>query len=124
MKTAMFTLALVAACTVQAQVNPNNNFVDGYYKSDGTYVPGHYRTNPNGTVYDNYSTYPNINPYTHEQGDRSAPSNMFVTPVAEQNWFGQGQVRYIYSTMPAPERKPVETPLYYYDDNGNLQFTE
>jgi hypothetical protein len=34
----------------------------------GTYVPGHYRTAPNSTNRDNFSTKPNINPYTGEPG--------------------------------------------------------
>ncbi|MCE9643977.1 hypothetical protein K8Q93_01905 [Candidatus Parcubacteria bacterium] len=30
-------------------------WVDGYYKSNGTYVSGYYRSEPNGLKYDNYS---------------------------------------------------------------------
>ena len=45
-----------------AQVNSNYHKVSGYYKSNGTYVQPYYRTNPNSTISDNYSTYPNINP--------------------------------------------------------------
>jgi hypothetical protein len=43
-------------------------WVRGYLRSDGTYVQGHYRTEPNATTRDNYSTYPNINPHTGQQG--------------------------------------------------------
>jgi uncharacterized protein YgiM (DUF1202 family) len=39
-------------------------WVDGYYKSDGTYVTGHYRSAPNGNPYDNFSFPGNTNPYT------------------------------------------------------------
>lgn len=45
-------------------------FVDGYTRSDGTYVEGHYRSSPNDTVSDNYSTEGNVNPYTDEEGNR------------------------------------------------------
>lgn len=45
-------------------------WVNGYYKSDGTYVDGYYKTNPNLTVNDNYSTIGNRNPYTGEWGDK------------------------------------------------------
>lgn len=45
-------------------------YVNGYTRQDGTYVQPHYRSNPNSTVEDNYSTYPNVNPYTGEQGHR------------------------------------------------------
>jgi len=45
-------------------------YVQGYTKSDGTYVQGHYRSSPNGTTSDNYSTKGNINPYTGEYGSK------------------------------------------------------
>jgi hypothetical protein len=43
--------------------------VNGYYKpSTGTYVAPHYKTSPNSTRYDNYSTKGNYNPYTGKNG--------------------------------------------------------
>lgn len=42
--------------------------VTGYYRSNGTYVKPHYRTNPNKTINDNWSTAPNINPFTGKVG--------------------------------------------------------
>jgi len=47
--------------------------VRGYYRKDGTYVQPHYRSNPDGNPYNNWSTYPNINPYTGEQGTKRIP---------------------------------------------------
>lgn len=44
--------------------------VEGYYRSDGTYVVPHYRSKPNSTVNDNWSTYGNINPRTGEHGTK------------------------------------------------------
>jgi hypothetical protein len=44
--------------------NPNHVQVDGYYKSNGTYVEPYVRTAPNSTIGDNFSTSPNLNPYT------------------------------------------------------------
>jgi len=66
-----------------SQVNPNNNWVNGYFKSNGTYVNGHYRTNPNKTNRDNYSTYPNVNPYTGKIGTVTPDNNGFAsyTPI-------------------------------------------
>ena len=60
----MVTMSLSAIC----QVNSRNTYVNGYYRSNGTYVQGYYRTSPNRTINDNYSTYPNYNPYTGKQG--------------------------------------------------------
>ncbi|TPN82762.1 SH3 domain-containing protein [Aquimarina algicola] len=38
--------------------------VRGYYKKDGTYVRPHYRSNPDGNPYNNWSYPRNTNPYT------------------------------------------------------------
>ena len=42
--------------------------VDGYYKSNGTYVQPHHRSSPNNTTSDNYSHKGNVNPYTGQKG--------------------------------------------------------
>lgn len=43
-------------------------YVQGHYRSDGTYVQPHYQSAPNNSTYDNWSTRGNINPYTGEEG--------------------------------------------------------
>lgn len=48
-----------------------DTYVNGYYKKDGTYVAPHYRSSPNGSTYDNYSTRGNTNPYTGKRGTKS-----------------------------------------------------
>ena len=52
-------------------------YVPGYIKRDGTFVQPHYRSSPNRTTEDNWSTYPNVNPYTGKTGTRrwSPPSS-------------------------------------------------
>jgi hypothetical protein len=58
---AVVTLALVAGLVVAAhetgvlRKNPCTVQVNGYYRSNGTYVRGHTRTCANNTVTDNYS---------------------------------------------------------------------
>lgn len=47
-------------------------YVNGYYRSNGTYVAPYYRSDPDGNVGNNWSTYGNINPYTGERGTRRA----------------------------------------------------
>jgi len=43
--------------------------VKGYYKpSSGTYVQPYYKTSPNKTKIDNYSTKGNYNPYSSKKG--------------------------------------------------------
>jgi len=46
-------------------------YVRGYTKKDGTYVQPHYRTSPNSTKSDNYSTKGNYNPYTGKEGTKN-----------------------------------------------------
>lgn len=46
------------------------HYVSGYVRRNGTYVSGHYQTNPNGTRNDNYSTRGNINPHTGKPGTK------------------------------------------------------
>jgi hypothetical protein len=64
-----------------AQVNPSNHFVRTYTKSNGTVVEGHYQTNPNATNRDNYSTYPNTNPYTGKAGTVQPDNNYTTYPT-------------------------------------------
>lgn len=45
-------------------------YVKGYTKSNGTQVQGHYRSSPNSTRSDNYSTKGNVNPYTGVAGTK------------------------------------------------------
>ena len=66
---AMLATALIApAVSAQTRVN-------GYYRSNGTYVAPHYRSTPNSTTSDNYSTRGNSNPYTGQLGTRTPDSS-------------------------------------------------
>lgn len=59
MKKLLILLVIVlSGLTAAAQVNQNQIWVDGYYRSDGTYVEGHYRTAPNNTTEDNLKQNP------------------------------------------------------------------
>lgn len=70
---ALLAVAFIAP-SLSAQVH-----VRGYTRRDGTYVAPHYRSSPNSTTLDNYSTRGNVNPYTGEAGTRDpnyrAPSS-------------------------------------------------
>lgn len=43
-------------------------YVEGYTRSNGTQVQGHYRSSPDSTINNNFSTQGNVNPYTGEEG--------------------------------------------------------
>ncbi len=53
---------------------PAIEWVEPYFRADGTYVPGHFRTVANGTVWDNWSTKGNVNPFTGAPGYKRFPS--------------------------------------------------
>ncbi len=78
--------------------------VKGYYRSNGTYVQPHYRSSPNTTVLDNYSTKGNINPYTGKEGTVNPPIYL-LSPSS--------------SALPAPPVKNL-TPLA--PNNGSNRF--
>lgn len=47
-------------------------WVNGYYRKDGTYVKGYWRSSPDDSVSNNWSTIGNVNPYTGEAGTKPA----------------------------------------------------
>lgn len=54
-------------------------WVNGYTKSDGTYVTGHYKTTSNTTATDNYTYKNNTNPNTGTTGNQSLYQNSTPT---------------------------------------------
>jgi hypothetical protein len=92
MKIITVLLLLFSATFAFAQ---GSHWTNGYYRNDGTFVPGHYQTNPNGNPWDNWSTRGNYNPYTGKPGtvDPSGPGS---------NYYNSGH--------------------YYYDAYGNPHY--
>ena len=73
MKRLFASLALlVMASTVLGDV-----YVRGGYREDGTYVRPHYRSDPDGDFSNNWSTYPNVNPYNGKIGTRTMLPNSY-----------------------------------------------
>jgi len=60
-----------------------DTYVQGHMRKDGTYVQPHYRTDPNSTRLDNYSTRGNVNPYTGQAGTKD--------PYDSGSSYGQGR---------------------------------
>lgn len=72
-KKLLFYLLLLILLIPQGQIFAKGNSggnvqVDGYFRKDGTYVAPHYRSAPNSTPWDNWSTKGNVNPYTGKPG--------------------------------------------------------
>src|SRR5438128_1003997 len=46
------------------------HYVPGYNRRDGTYVGAHYQTNADGSFWNNWSSYGNVNPHTGKVGTK------------------------------------------------------
>jgi hypothetical protein len=71
-----------------------DEYVKGYFKKDGTYVNGYYRTEANSTKDDNYSTKGNTNIYTGEKGykdnDYESSTNLDLNNSKNDNSYSSG----------------------------------
>ena len=77
--------ALGAAALASGAFAQSTVYVRPHVRSDGTVVQGHYRTAPNSTPNDNWSTRPNINPYTGREGTKEPePYSPYPAPRATQ----------------------------------------
>jgi hypothetical protein len=94
--------------------------VRGYWKQNGTYVQPHWRSNPDGNVYNDWSTYPNVNPHTGKIGTKHIqPQTMIINP-----YVGSSQTKQIQSYSPSginyrrsyqtPNYSDTYTPTYYW----------
>ena len=70
MKLVGFLVMLVSAFIIISGIAFADVSVRGYYRSNGTYVQPHYRSNPDGNFGNNWSTYGNVNPYTGKTGTK------------------------------------------------------
>lgn len=60
----------LVALSVATPALAQSVYVKPHVRSDGTYVQGHYRSAPDSSPYNNWTTRPNVNPYTGQQGTR------------------------------------------------------
>ena len=72
LKTISFLVFALVTALASAKNSPGSSggshSVRGHVKKDGTYVAPHNATNPNNTQRDNWSSKPNVNPYTGKEG--------------------------------------------------------
>jgi hypothetical protein len=74
MKTIAFALAM-ALLGGMAWPAAAEQSVRGYTRRDGTYVAPHWRSTPDRSYNNNWSTSPNVNPFTGQQGTRQPTWN-------------------------------------------------
>lgn len=73
-KSLCFLMVLLAVSFVSVALAQDVR-VHGYTRSDGTYVQPHYRTQPDGNKFNNYSYPGNLNPHTGQIGGHSTPNS-------------------------------------------------
>ncbi len=107
MKKLMVVLVLTLFnITVYASV-----YVHGYTRSNGTYVAPYYRSSPNNSVYDNWSTKGNINPYTGQEGTKYPYNNTYYDPVSYPGYSNSAQ-QYPYTTTNTSNIYPQNNSQY------------
>lgn len=88
-----------------------SSYVSGYFKKNGTYVQGYYRTAPNNTRLDNFSTKGNYNPYTGKYGTVS-PYKSYTTPSYKVPTYKSPTYKYPTYTVPKYSTPSYKLPSY------------
>ena len=108
MRAVLLTLAVMAVLTVALA----DQWVNGYYRKDGTYVQGYMRSDPDDKYWNNWSSSGNTNPYTREKGyDLPKPDDYLKRP----SYYDYTYRPYGYT----PRQKTRTYPLYVTPSYGN-----
>lgn len=78
-------VALFAALIAAPLAAQTTTTVKPHIRKDGTFVSGHQRTTPNSTVNDNWSTSPNVNPWTGKTGTKPPAPAYPALPKPKKN---------------------------------------
>ena len=95
-----------------AQTNSRHVHVNGYYRSNGTYVQPYFRTAPNSTNRDNFSTTGNVNPYTGKPG--------WISPDSKYNTFYKADYTYTPKTLNGGNTSYSSSQQQSYQSNNTL----
>jgi hypothetical protein len=71
MKRLLLALSLIAFVPAAAEAGSRTVRVKPYVSGNGTYVQPHYRTSPDSSRLNNYSSQGNVNPWTGKKGSKS-----------------------------------------------------
>lgn len=107
LKKYLLLLLLFLSCLgfVFAQTNSKHVRVSGYTRKDGTYVQPYFRTAPNSTNRDNFSTKGNVNPYTGKPG--------WIDPDSKYNTFYYDTYSYTPTTHKSDYATNSTLPIKY-----------
>jgi hypothetical protein len=108
----------VGLCLFSAAAAQSDHYVNGYYRSDGTYVSPHYQTNPNSTRDDNYSTRGNVNPYTGQPGTKPRDEDFGAPARSYQPAYGAPAYGSPYSSSYGNPGYGQGSAGSSYDDSG------
>ena len=121
MKTVTTLLSMALLVIVALGITPLASadvHVNGYYRGNGTYVQPHYRSSPDGLRSNNWSTYPNVNPYTGKIGTKrlSTSGSMDTSSYAKPSTllsYSQSILDSGFKTgKPSLMPKPLPGPTY------------
>ncbi|MDO8259930.1 MAG: hypothetical protein Q7T50_00340 [Candidatus Magasanikbacteria bacterium] len=98
MKKFLVSILIILGLTIIAGVSSKAEavYVNGYYRSNGTYVQPYYRSAPNGLRYDNYSYKPNQPRYNSSYYSCCRSSNWYTPSYTWQNDYYSGYNSYRY----------------------------
>lgn len=103
MKKLLFTIAF--AFVAKFSFGQSHVYVRGYVKNNGTYVKPYVRTSPNNTVMDNWSTSPNVNPYTGNIGTKVyVKETYYIAPSSNSNDFNRPSPMFQTNNLFKPNR--------------------
>jgi hypothetical protein len=91
-----------------------DEWVSGHYRSNGTWVDGYWRTTSDNSLWNNYSTQGNVNPYTNEKGYESPyklPSYNYELPKLPSYNYALPSYNYTLPKLPSYDYTP---PSYNY----------
>ena len=67
----LFIILVITMMTSAVSFAQSTRYQSSYYRKNGTYVTGHYKTQSDRTNHNNFSTSSNRNPYTGSRGYRA-----------------------------------------------------
>ena len=86
MRRLMLAAGLAAILSATSAHAWGQHYVQPYVNNNGTYVGGHYQTNPDNNRFNNWSTQGNVNPYTGQAGT----VNPYAIPRPSYRYGGYG----------------------------------
>ena len=102
-------LFLISGLFNFAEAKGGSVHVNGYYRSNGTYVQPHYRSAPDGNPYNNWSYPGNTNPYT----GKVAPGN---PNTYLNNYYNTSGINYSADTYSSEPPQAYSAPILSTND--------